>query len=295
VNPIPEKVREALKPSLEGREKNQAAEKAVPLLYPEVRESLVTRRGEWTIAVRPDAHGDFSGGFCAVYRRDRNPKCFITGKTTDSAGIQRLLKRLTGKVVEQRWFFSWPPKNLNSGNGFEYGFKWGFRMILVVAVFAVLDLFLLPHYAEAVSQGLIAPFLGGQGSGGEAVPYVSLVRRMIRAVFPEKYLYLSQSVYTIAAFFVVPVFLITMAGEIIGRRSDDFRMRGVMPDAEGCLFGIEAREELERMHRKYLEDVKLETIFEQLVARGLKASREELKAILEGTAGIPDRDFPSGA
>ena len=285
---IPYQIRESLKPSLERWENNRETAEKIPSLYPVNSGTIKTRKGSWDIYTRtsdPVPHfleqeeNIFQPGFAAVYKREGKPLSFVTGESVDTDTINKSLRTVSRKMAEQRWLFSHPLKSLNEEYGFQAGIKWGLRIMILLTVFVIFDLFLIPNYPEALAQGLAISFLGGDAAGLDFSGYQSLVLRIITPLFGEENLYLAYSIYSLAAFFIIPILIFTVWTEIAGKRADKLRMKKLPAQALDFLYGFEAQKALNIEYARLLEEEKKGRFYQQLSGLGLKVSKEEFQRL----------------
>ncbi len=285
---IPSQIRASLKPSLERWENNRETAEKISSLYPVTSGTLKTRKGNWEIYTRssdPVPHfleqeaDSFQPGFSAVYKREGKPLSFVTGESVDIDTINQSLRTVSRKMAEQRWLFSHPLKSLNEEYGFQAGIKWGLRIMILLTVFVIFDLFLIPNYPEALAQGLSISFLGGDAAGLDFTGYQSLILRLITPILGEEYLYLAYSIYSLAAFFIIPILIFTVWTEIAGKRADKLRMKKLPPKALNFLYGFEAQKVMNIEYARLREEEKKGRLYRQLSGLGLKVSKEEFQKL----------------
>ena len=276
-----------MKPSLKKQNLIKESLKHIHDLYPGEPEELKTRKGFWKIYTRKqfsfplfdkEKKTEMKDGFIAVYYRDiSSPETGVLGTVSDSRKIQNLVRKISEKILEQRFLASMPAKSLTSENGLAFGIRVGFIFAIIIGVFVLFDCFLIPNHPDAIMKGLSISFSDGNWDGGNLYAYTSITRRIINAVLPAGLRFLAGSLYTVVILFVLPILVFGIVYEFAGKKADKKRMRAIPADCGESVFGTQVFEALSEEYDKIQKEEKKRKFYDKLKDMGLNAGPSEVE------------------
>jgi len=296
---IPGLIRATLQARYERKERIAAAAAAIPKSYQnaEISERR-TRKGSWTVyretayrkpAFVPRGNESTFDRFCAVYYREGRPRTVVCGRTADEAIIEKTLRACAEKMMEQRPLFSIPARSLTTENGLTYGIRLGMILAVLLALFVFVDFVLVPNYPELVLQA--ANITMGEpvydySPDAKIFGYRSITGSLIERFLPDRYRYLSTSMYTLVAVFVIPILAFGIFYEIAGKGADRRRMKRLPPEALSFTYGFDAVTRTIEEGNAAQSERRKETLYSVCVTNGLLMERQEFETVYNSV--IPD-------
>jgi len=290
---IPKSIRDTINAKFERKEKLRKAAGSVQDIYlGAIKDTVKTRKGFWTKYTQADyVKQSFSeqekatpvSRFCAVYYRENIPRTIIRGNTADVSIIGDFLNRVTGKIIEQRPFISFPKKSLTEEKGLSYGIRVGFIFAVFLTIFIIFDYTLIPDHPEEILQGaniITEKNVNDYSPNAGIFQYRSITERLIEFAVPKEYRHLLSSMYSLFIIFILPILIISIFFEFSGKKADRRRMKGFPEESLEYQYGFDAiNAVLDEDNLRRREKLKRD-LYSRLAPYGMQIDKADFEKIL---------------
>ncbi len=238
---------------------------AVPKLYKFAR-ALDTKKGQWEIYERRflphflEEEQRSSDGFCAVYKRKGKPRTFFIGRLEDVVHLNSTTDVLSQRVLEQRRWFAWPPRNLTAKTGAIYGLN-------MANAFTMLG----------IGAFLIDMGISFYGKTTGSFEYESLLDKFVKYAGPEKEnlpLMIAGSIVGVLGLIFINNFGFSYIGQKLGKIADKIRIKNLPNKALLFLYGEEAEKVILEDYPIMQEELRKTKLYEKLRGFGVRISKQ---------------------
>jgi len=242
-------------------------------LYDGPRTFFSTQKGRWDIQTRMDFSIPFfldeenkeqGDGFAAIYLQKtkdghHDPITLFRGRLGDIEDLRLDTEELTKKVLEQRTWFAWPPRDLTAENGSLYGAQCG-ALALPLSIMA-LDL--------AVQQY-------GYATGN--FTYHTLATKLVKGEWGS-----DTALRLIGASYMM-VGGITLAlrmGQDLGVKADQKRVKNLSPRAVNYQFGKEAIAGMDKEAFVLKDEIRKAALYQEIQKAEVQISKSCFSQVYE--------------